>query len=230
MGWGERFPLTLCPSPPATDEEVDPHPAPCLGSTTELTLLVEALRMWKRDSWPHPLICHVVVRVRERCPLCLHLPQLPLGKWALHLAWAAQQSWPYWQGCRWTDENESMGDLAPPFICLYDGVGGGEISLPPCPHKWLGNTVELSWWSRCGNVDPEVVNTGDLAPPWAYPGGESCGELKGWPTLSLSSLRTWNMSWPTPTSTPSMIYENTWRGRSWRPKAAGSPWHRATTG
>jgi hypothetical protein len=34
------------------------------------------------------------------------------------------------------------------------------------------------------------------------------------------------LSWLTSTSTSSVTHWNTWRGRSWRTKAARFPWHR----
>lgn len=66
---------------------------------------------------------------------------------------------------------------------------------------------------------------GDLARGqcWrAHPDSEDGGELVDWPTLPLPRPRTRVRNWPT----PSMNCWSTWRGRSYTPRAAVSPWHR----
>lgn len=52
----------------------------------------------------------------------------------------------------------------------------------------------------------------------------------GWPTQLLPRPRYRALCWPTPTSTSSINCWRSWKDGSYRSKAAGSPWHRATTG
>lgn len=87
---------------------------------------------------PSSSVC-VVVEVMEPCPPCPYHLQLGgeqtqthcglqhLGKGALHLAWGAHQSWPYWLGYSWTSQNYEHGRFCPTPHLPHDSV------CPRCP-------------------------------------------------------------------------------------------------
>lgn len=98
-----------------------------------------------------PLFCNVG-KIYSPSPCC----QLQhSGEWSLHLTCTAEESWPYWKGCWWTDlKNVSWGDLAPPLIY----------------HRVI-------WWCGQGRDDPLVSSLATCGRWESWPWGHKMGEL-----------------------------------------------------
>jgi hypothetical protein len=89
--------------------------------------------------------------------------------------------------------------------------------------------VELAL-SLCLSLAVALDGHGPAIVTLQWCGGVSGGELVGWPAQVLLRPTSRALNCPIPTSTPPMNCWNTWKSWSYRTKAAGSPWHRATTG
>lgn len=151
----------------------------------------------------------------------------------------------------------SMRDMALSLICRmmwraeercspptrWGGGTGPEILRVVAPHQ-LQHSGEwpTACWLRVGELnlracEPEsllhslsITERGELAVamPGTHSGPEDRGELVGWPALQLPRPRPMVVSWLTSISRPSVIGWSIWSGWSCRPKASGSPQHRAT--
>jgi hypothetical protein len=130
------------------------------------------------------------------------------------------------KGLIWVCDSNTAG------VCVH--VYGSCVDMSPKAHCPKGNVdvCGLDWchclcvFSMCPPLPPPLALSWLHPSPGWYrrtgPGRTGLGDLVGWPTQLPPKPKFSPMSWPIPTSTPSMGCRNAWRDQSYRSKGSGS--------